>query len=207
MARQSEKRNSLRERRKQARKQQQRGSRIVVGILVVLGLSIVGVLLYNSFFLRPIGEARRGNMIEAYHDLLTGDNELARMGAAKAWSGWEARCATLRPNMDVYEQFVDPHVALALARIECHYFLNDCFIEENQILEAMSTLEGIPGIIVHGRYDTVCTLDNAYELHRRWPESELHIVRDAGHVASEPGITDALVRATRRMAVRLGARD
>ena len=162
---------------------------------------------YWEDFLRPIGEARRGNMIEAYHDLLTGDNELARMGAAKAWSGWEARCATLRPNMDVYEQFVDPHVALALARIECHYFLNDCFIEENQILEAMSTLEGIPGIIVHGRYDTVCTLDNAYELHRRWPESELHIVRDAGHVASEPGITDALVRATRRMAVRLGARD
>ena len=158
---------------------------------------------YWDDYLRPVAPHRRNALVAAYYELLTGDNELARMGAAKAWSGWEARCATLRPNLEVYEHLVDPHVALAMARIECHYFINDCFIAENQILENVATLEGIPGIIVHGRYDVVCTLDNAFELHRRWPESELHIVRDAGHVASEPGITDALVRATRRMADRL----
>jgi proline iminopeptidase len=90
-----------------------------------------------------------------------------------------------------------------MARIECHYFVNHCFIRENQILDEVEALKGIPGIIVHGRYDMVCTLDNAFELHRSWPESDLHIIRDAGHVASEPGITDALIRATRRMADRL----
>lgn len=157
---------------------------------------------YWEDYLRPIPANRRGRLVEAYYDLLTGDNELARMSAAKSWSGWEARCATLRPNLEVYEHLVDPHVALAMARIEAHYFVNNCFIRENQILKDAEKLQGIPGVIVHGRYDIVCTLDNAFALHRLWPESELHIVRDAGHVASEPGITDALVRATRRMAQR-----
>jgi proline iminopeptidase len=153
-------------------------------------------------YLRPIPEAEQGDLVKAYYNVLTGDNELARMAAAKAWSGWEANCATLRPNLEVIEHFVDPHIALALARIEAHYFINDCFIRENQILEDVGQLEGVPGTIVHGRYDVVCPLDNAFELHRRWAESELHIVRDAGHAASEPGITDVLIRATRRMAER-----
>ncbi|MDJ0877546.1 MAG: prolyl aminopeptidase [Halieaceae bacterium] len=157
---------------------------------------------YWEDYLRPIPAAQRDKLVTAYYDLLTGDNELARMAAAKAWSGWEAHCATLRPNLEVYEHLVDPHVALALARIEAHFFVNDCFIRENQIIEEAGVLAGIPGVIVHGRYDVVCPLDNAFALHQAWPESELHIVRDAGHVASEPGITDALVRATRRMAQR-----
>jgi proline iminopeptidase len=158
---------------------------------------------YWEDFLRPVQPQERHSLVDAYYKLLTGDNELARMGAAKAWSGWEARCATLRPNLEVYEHLVDPHVALAMARIECHFFINDCFVRENQIMEEVAALQDIPGIIVHGRYDMVCTLDNAFDLHRRWPQSELHIIRDAGHVASEPGITDALVRATRRMSDRL----
>lgn len=161
---------------------------------------------YWEDYIKPVPAALRHSMVEAYYQLLTGDNELARMGAAKAWSGWEARCATLRPNLEVYEHLVDPHVALAMARIECHFFINHCFIRENQIMEEVAALDGIPGMIVHGRYDMVCTLDNAFELHRHWPQSELHIIRDAGHVASEPGITDALVRSTRRMADRLRPR-
>ncbi len=161
---------------------------------------------YWEDYLRPIPADRHDNLIEAYYELLTGGNELARMGAAKAWSGWEAHCATLRPNLEVYEHLVDPHVALAMARIEAHYFINGCFIRENQILEEAEALSGIPGIIVHGRYDIVCPIDNAFALHRLWPESELHIVRDAGHVSSEPGITDVLVRATRRMSDRLRPR-
>ncbi len=157
---------------------------------------------YWEDYLRPIPAADRDDLVSAYYQRLTGDNELARMAAAKAWSGWEAHCATLRPNLEVYEHLVDPHVALALARIEAHFFVNDCFIRENQIIEDAGLLAGIPGVIVHGRYDAVCPLDNAFALHQAWPESELHIIRDAGHVASEPGITDALVRATRRMAQR-----
>ncbi len=157
---------------------------------------------YWEDYLRPIPAVEHGDLVSAYYARLTGDNELARMASAKAWSGWEAHCATLRPNLEVYEHLVDPHVALALARIEAHFFVNDCFIRENQIIEDAGILSGIPGVIVHGRYDAVCPLDNAFALHQAWPESELHIIRDAGHVASEPGITDALVRATRRMAQR-----
>jgi len=157
---------------------------------------------YWEDYLRPVAKSERTDLVTAYHQLLTGDNEVARMAAAKAWAGWEARCATLRPNLEIVEHFVDPHTALALARIEAHYFVNGSFIRENQIIEDVAKLEGIPGTIVHGRYDTVCPLDNAFELHRYWKESELHIVRDAGHAASEPGITDALIRATRRMAER-----
>ena len=157
---------------------------------------------YWEDYVRPVAASQRGDLVAAYYQLLTGNNEVARMAAAKAWAGWEARCATLRPNLEVVEHFVDPHIALALARIEAHYFVNQSFIRENQIIEDVAKLEGIPGTIVHGRYDTVCPLDNAFELHRHWKESELHIVRDAGHAASEPGITDALIRATRRMADR-----
>jgi proline iminopeptidase len=157
---------------------------------------------YWHDYLRPVGEPTSGDYVSAYYALLTGDNEVARMAAAKAWSGWEARCATLRPSLEVVEHFVDPHIALALARIEAHYFVNHSFIAENQILDAIDQLQSIPGTIVHGRYDVVCPLDNAFELHRRWKQSELHIIRDAGHAASEPGITDALIRATRRMADR-----
>lgn len=153
-------------------------------------------------YLHPIPKAQRNELVSAYYHVLTGDNELARMAAAKAWSLWEANCATLRPNHELVEHFGDPHTALALARIEAHYFYNKGFIEDNQILNNASKLADIPGIIVHGRYDMVCRLDNAVALHNAWPQSVLQIIRDAGHASSEPSITDALVRATRDMAKR-----
>ncbi len=158
---------------------------------------------YWKDYVHPVPEARRGNMVEAYYELLTGGNELARMAAAKAWSGWEARCATLRPNHDVVDHFLDPHVALAMARIECHFFVNNSFIRENEILDNVDCLRDLPTIIVHGRYDVVCPMDNAYALHQRLPAADFHIIRDAGHAASEPGITDALVHATQQMAGQL----
>lgn len=158
---------------------------------------------YWDDFLAPIPEAERDDLLQAYHRRLTGDNELARMSAAKAWSLWEARCATLRPNQGVEEHFSDPHIALALARIEAHFFVNGIFLEENHVLDHASRLQGIPGFIIHGRYDVICPADNAHALHQAWPDSELRIVRDAGHSTTEPGIIDALVRATREMAIRL----
>lgn len=162
---------------------------------------------YWQEYLAPIPEQERHNLIDAYHTRLTGPNELAKMAAAKAWSTWEGRCATLRPNPDVVQHFCDPHVALSLARIEAHYFVNNAFIETDQIIRNAAALEGIPGIIIHGRYDMVCPLDNATALSEAWPEAELHIVRDAGHSSHEPSIVDALVKATNNMLSRLNDSD
>jgi proline iminopeptidase len=147
-------------------------------------------------FVAPIHHSQRDDFIRAYYQLLTSENELAKMNAAKHWSLWEGSCATLRPNQDVLEAFSDPHLALSLARIEAHYFVNQSFIEENQILDNMDKLQGIPGVIIHGRYDMVCPLDNAWQLQQHWPDAELHIIRDAGHASREPSIMDALVKAT-----------
>ena len=158
---------------------------------------------YWSDFEAQIPEAERANMVSAYYRKLTSSNELEQIQAAKAWSVWEGRCATLRPSPQVIERFSDARRAYAIARIECHYFANKTFLAPNQLLDNMDRIAHIPGIIVHGRYDMVCPLDNAHALHQRWPGSELNIIRDAGHAASEPGIADALVRATGDMARRL----
>lgn len=139
------------------------------------------------------------NYIDAYHAVLTGEDEVARMAAAKAWSAWEGRCSSLQLTEDAMQWTSDPHTALSLARIECHYMVNNCFLAPNQILDNMDKIENIPGIIVHGRYDMVCTFENAWRLHKAWPASSLQIIPDAGHSSKEPGIIDALVRATQIM--------
>ncbi len=157
---------------------------------------------YWKDFLSPVAKDRRDDMIGAYYDLLTGDNELIRMSAAKSWALWEGRCATLHPNPKLVEHFSEPHAALALARIEAHYFVNRGFLQENQLVANAASLSAIPGVIVHGRYDMICTLDNAQSLHDVWPDSQLNVIRDAGHSSSEIGIVDALIRATDDMADR-----
>ncbi|MCL5669244.1 MAG: prolyl aminopeptidase [Gammaproteobacteria bacterium] len=158
---------------------------------------------YWQDFLRPIPEAERSDMLHGYYRLLTGANEIARLTAAKAWSVWEGRTLTLIENRSIVEHFGSPHHALSLARIECHYFMHNSFLEENQILRDASRLKNIPGVIVHGRYDVVCPLEGAWELHQAWPQAEFKIIAGAGHAASEPGIVDALVRATQDMTRRL----
>ncbi len=150
-------------------------------------------------YLAPVAEAERGDMLGAYQRLLNGDDELQRMAAAKAWSLWEGRTSTLRPSKAVEEHFADPYTALAMARIENHYFMHDSFLEPDQILRDAERLQGIPGCIVQGRYDVVCPAESAWQLHRAWPGSRLEMIDDAGHSASEPGTIDALVRATDRM--------
>ncbi len=158
---------------------------------------------YWEDYLAPIPADERDAMLPAYYRRLTGDNELARLTAAKAWSLWEGRTASLLPNEVIVEHFGNAHTALGLARIECHYFMNRAFLEPNQLLRDTGILTGIPGVIVHGRYDMICPLQNAWALHRAWPDSELWIVADAGHTASEPGIRAALVKATDAFAERL----
>lgn len=161
---------------------------------------------YWEDFIQPIPEEERHDMMHAYYRHLISDNQIQQMTAAKAWSLWEGRTATLRPNQDVVDSFTEPHRALSLARIEAHYFVNNAFLEENQILRDAHKLADIPGVIVHGRYDVICPLDNAYFLHKAWPGSELNIIREAGHASREAGIVDALIRATNDMAKELGER-
>ncbi|WP_027854599.1 prolyl aminopeptidase [Marinobacterium litorale] len=151
---------------------------------------------YWQDYLAPIPEPERNDLLTAYYRRLTSDNELYRMAAAKAWSVWEGRCSTLDPNPDIVEHFSDPHFALAMARIEAHYFINGAFLEPNQLLDNCHRIETIPTTIVQGRYDMVCPAEQAHALYQKLPESELHIVRDAGHSAFEPGIIDNLITAT-----------
>lgn len=155
-------------------------------------------------YLAPIPEAERDDMVSAYYRRLTGDNEMERMAAAKAWSLWEGRTSTLKPSVAVEEHFGNPYTALSLARIECHYFCNDSFLEPDQILRDADRLLGIPGVIVHGRYDVVCPVENAWELKQAWPEAKLKIIPDAGHSASEPGTINALIQATDDFAEMFG---
>jgi len=158
---------------------------------------------YWQDFIDPIAEKQRGDFVQAYYQRLSGDDELARMAAAKAWSKWEARCASLRLSGDLVSHLADPHTALSMARIECHYFAHDSFIEPNQILDNIDNIRHIPTIIIHGRYDVVCPVDQAFELKRAWPEAALQVVPDAGHSAFEPGIIDALITATQSLGASL----
>jgi proline iminopeptidase len=159
---------------------------------------------YWQDYLQPIPVAERDNLVAAYYRRLTGDDELARMAAAKAWSVWEGRASTLLPRDSVVGHFSKPFTALSLARIECHYFMHDSFLKPDQILRDATRLHGIPGVIVHGRYDLVCPVEQAWALHKAWPQARLQIIPDAGHSATEEGIVDALISATGQFALRFG---
>lgn len=157
---------------------------------------------YWEDFVAPIPEAERGDLLRAHYRLLTGGDEVARMASAKAWSIWEGRTSTLLPRQAVVDFFSNPHVALSLARIEAHYFMHDSFLAPNQILRNADRLRKIPGVVVHGRYDVVCPIQSAWELHRAWPTADFRVIPDAGHSVSEPGIVDALIGATDALAAR-----
>jgi proline iminopeptidase len=157
---------------------------------------------YWQDYLEVISVDERNDMVHAYYRRLTGADEVAMMAAAKAWSLWEGRASTLLPKAEVVDYFASSLTALSLARIECHYFMNNSFLEDDQILCHAGRLRDIPGVIVHGRYDVVCPLEQARALHRAWPQARLQIIPDAGHSATERGIVDALVNATNQFGVR-----
>jgi proline iminopeptidase len=153
-------------------------------------------------YLRVIPESERGNMLEAYYRRLTSDDESVRLKAARAWSVWEGSTSKLIPDENLINDFGDPHKALSLARIEAHYFMNNAFFEtDNHLIENVGKIRHIPAVIVQGRYDVVCPMMSAWELHRAWPEAEFQVIGNAGHSATEPGIISALVDATDRLRV------
>lgn len=160
---------------------------------------------YWEEYLAPIPADERGDLVRAFHRRLTGADPIAQIHAARAWSIWEGRTATLQPNQAVLARFSDSHRALSIARIECHYFINSAFLDDDQILRDMHRIAHIPAIIVHARYDMVCPPDNAWMLHAAWPASELQLIGGAGHAASEPLMMNALLEATERMAQRLSS--
>ena len=148
-----------------------------------------------------IPESERGDFIAAYHRRLTSDDPAVRGAAAKAWSVWEAATSYLRVNDDYVARAGEDRFALAFARIECHYFVNKGFFDrETRLLDDVGKIRHIPCVIVQGRYDVVCPMVTAWELHRAYPEAVLRIVPDAGHSAFEPGIVHELVSATDRFA-------
>jgi proline iminopeptidase len=152
-------------------------------------------------YLAPIPVVEHGDLISAYHRRLTSPDEATRLAAARAWSVWEASTSFLRQDPDFIDSHEDPHFALAFARIECHYFVNGGFFEvEDQLLRDAHRIAAIPGVIVHGRYDVVCPIQNAWELHKAWPKSELVVNPGSGHSAFEAEHVHALVEATDRYA-------
>ncbi|MCS0495427.1 prolyl aminopeptidase [Ancylobacter sp. MQZ15Z-1] len=147
-------------------------------------------------FLAPLSPEGRADPVRAYRALLTGDDEARKLEAAKAWSIWEGETITLLPNPAFTAPWLDGHFALAFARIENHYFFHNAWLDERQLLDNAHRLAGIPGVIVHGRYDMPCPARYAWELHKAWPDAQFHLIEGAGHAYCEPGILDRLIRAT-----------
>ena len=150
-------------------------------------------------FVEALPPAERGDLLTNYYRRLTDPNPSVYLPAAHAWSTYEGACSSLLPNTEIIAHFDDDGAALALSRIEAHYFVNRIFLPEGVLLDNIDAIRDLPSIIVQGRYDIVCPPISAYDLHAAWPEAELNIVSDAGHSAWEPGITRELVAATERM--------
>jgi proline iminopeptidase len=158
-------------------------------------------------FLAPIPEAERGDLVTAYRKRLTGDDAAARIACARAWSAWEGSTITLLSDPATTGSFTEDRFALAFARIENHYFTYKGWLDEGQLLRDVGKIRDIPGTIIQGRYDAATPVRSAWDLHRAWPEADFHLIPDAGHAYSEPGILDRLLRATDAHADRMGARN
>ena len=146
-----------------------------------------------------IPEAERGDFMTAYYKRLTSDDEATRLSAARAWAVWEGSTSKLYPDENLMNHWEGEHEALSLARIECHYFMNNSFFPtENYLIENVGKIRHIPTVIVQGRYDVVCPMTSAWELHKAFPEAEFVLCDDSGHSISEKGISSALVDATNK---------
>ncbi len=155
-------------------------------------------------YIEPIPMEERGDLIKAFYKRLTSQDEKTRVTAAKHWSEFEGATIKLVPDKETIDAFGSEHMSVSIARIECHYFINNSFFTaDDQLIKNVQKIRHIPAAIVHGRYDVVCPLKNAWDLSRAWPEAKLEIIADAGHAADEVGITDALVRATERFKLPL----
>lgn len=153
-------------------------------------------------YIAPIPPDERHDFVTAFYKRLTSDDAAVRLSAAKAWSGWEGATIHLIPDESSYRKFTGDEMAVAVARIESHYFINKCWWRtDNQLIEDVDRIRHIPTVIVHGRYDVVCPVKNAFDLHDAFPEAELRIIPDAGHGFDEPGILKALMAAVEKFKI------
>jgi proline iminopeptidase len=162
-------------------------------------LGMIQPELWRSF-VGIIPEQERGDLLEAYWTRLTGEDRKTALAAAKAWSIYEGSACTLLPNPEFADMFGEPELAWSLARLEAHYFRNVRFSPHTRLLDQVGRIRGVPAFAVHGRYDIVCPVKNLDDLRAAWPELDAVVVPDAGHSSHEPGITEQLVAATRRIA-------
>ena len=147
-------------------------------------------------FVVPVPETERGDLVAAYRQLLTGDDPAARIAAARAWSVWEGETVRLLPDPALSAVHDADDFALAFARIENHYFTHRGWLDDGQLIANAAILADIPGVIIHGRYDMACPAETAWALHKAWPQARFELIEGAGHAYNEPGILDALIRAT-----------
>ena len=150
----------------------------------------------HAQFVQDIAPEERGDLLAAYAKRLFSEDATQSQQAARTWSRYEGSCLHLLPHPEVADAFGADAVALGVGRLEAHYFLNQGFFTENQLVRGVDAIRHLPAVIIQGRYDVVCPPRSAWRLHQAWPEASFHIVEDAGHAAGEPGITSALVAAT-----------
>ncbi len=154
-------------------------------------------LIFGSSIQLPFLPKSENDFVQAYYERLTSSDPKVRKEAAQAWSGWEGGTSKLLFDPANFASYTADDAADSIARIECHYFIHNTFFKtDNWIIENIDKIRHIPCIMVQGRYDIPCPMESAWELHRAWPEAKLEIIPDAGHAATEPGILDALIRAT-----------
>lgn len=143
----------------------------------------------------PVSDQK--NMVKSYYSQLTSTDKTTQLKAAQLWSIWEASTSKLIQDENFIKEYEEPEKALPFARIECHYFMNNAFFNsDNYLLENVDKMKHLPCVIVQGRYDIVCPVKSAWDLHKSWTNSQLHIIPDAGHSVSEPGIRHQLIQAT-----------
>jgi proline iminopeptidase len=152
----------------------------------------------HARFVADIPEDERGDLLQAYVRRLFSDDPSENLQAARTWSRYEGSCLHLLPHPEVADQFGSDAVALGVGRLEAHYFRNDAFLSDDQLIRNVGRIRHLPATVIQGRYDVVCPARSAWRLHKAWPEATFQIIEDAGHSGFEPGITRALVAATER---------
>ena len=154
---------------------------------------------YWNRFSSFLPNEERENLLASYYKRLISEDSKINEAAAISWARYEANCSTFMPNASVSEEFLDTQMALNLARIEAHYFINNLFLEEGQLLKNINNIKDIKGFIIQGRYDAICPIESAYSLVNAWPKATLNIIENAGHSSLEPNIQKALIESTEQI--------
>tara|TARA_Y100000389_G_scaffold119102_1_gene116281 strand:- start:1137 stop:2069 length:933 start_codon:yes stop_codon:yes gene_type:complete len=154
---------------------------------------------YWSEYISIVDKSKSDDILSEYHRMIFSDNKEVSHEACKKWSIWEGKSSCLFPTENVINAFDE--CSVSLARIESHFFVNDCFIEENQIIKNIDSILHIPCTIVHGQYDMVCPIRQAYDLNQVYPKSKLIIAKDAGHSLLEPTISKEILKIFDELAI------